>query len=133
MANYLDQIPKQLAARRKAFNAAKSNPALLPSCWAIVRSIANNMYDYARNAVIGGCTFPDRPVYLSEDDAAFLNFGTTPTLLKLDNAWRETETGGKNPADGGPGELSPERTTHVRRQLAKLAATYATNNHATRD
>ncbi|MCD7897699.1 MAG: tetratricopeptide repeat protein [Planctomycetaceae bacterium] len=132
MANYLEQIPKQLAARRKAFNAAKSNPALLPSCWAIVRSIANNMYDYARNAAIGGCTFPDRPMYLSEDDAAFLNFGTTPTLLKTDTAWREAEEAGTSPTSASPDDLSPERLRIVRQQLSSVAATFATNHAATR-
>ncbi len=132
MASYLDQIPKQLAARRKAFRAAKDNPALLPSCWAIVRSIANNMYDYMRNSVIGGCTFPDRPVYLSPEDTAFLNFGTTPNLLFQDFAWLETETAGAPPPEGENPQPSPGGAARARRQLARLAGTFGDNSHATR-
>ncbi len=132
MANYLDQIPKQLAARRKAFAAARDNPALLPSCWAIVRSIANNMYEYMRNAVIGGCTFPDRPIYLSVDDAAFLNFGTTPNLFAQDTAWMEAERSGTTPPDGGDIELSPESKAKVDHSLSLLAACFGTNHRATR-
>ncbi len=132
MASYLDQIPRQLAARRKAFRAAKDNPALLPSCWAIVRSIANNMYDYMRNSVIGGCTFPDRPMYLSPEDAAFLNFGTTPGLLLQDFAWVEAETAGNPPPEGENPQPSPEGAAKARRQLARLAGTFGDNSHATR-
>jgi len=132
MANYLEQIPKQLAARRKAFAAAKDNSALLPSCWAIVRSIANNMYDYARNSVIGGCTFPDRPMYLSVDDAAFLNFGATPTLLRLDAAWMRSEKDGTPPPDDGGSALPEEEAERVGRSLAILARCFGTDHHATR-
>ncbi|MDR1744266.1 MAG: hypothetical protein LBS30_00770 [Planctomycetota bacterium] len=132
MASYLDQIPKQLAARRKAFRAAKDNPALLPSCWAIVRSIANNMYDYMRNSVIGGCTFPDRPVYLSPEDTAFLNFGTTPKLLFQDFAWMEAETAGQPPPEGDNPQPSAESAAKARRQLARLAGTFGDNAHASR-
>lgn len=132
MASYLDQIPKQLAARRKAFNAARDNPALLPSCWAIVRSIANNMNDYMRNAVIGGCTFPDRPIYLSPEDAAFINFGATPRLLMADCAWREAEAVKQPPPDGQSPTPSPEGAAHVRRSLAMVAGVYGVNHQATR-
>lgn len=131
MASYLDQIPKQLAARRKAFAAAAKNPALLPSCWAIVRSIANNMYDYMRNSVIGGCTFPDRPVHLSAEDAAFLNFGATPRLLARDAAWLEAESGGQPPPEDADAPLPPETASRVRRRLALLAGMYGANHHAT--
>ncbi len=132
MANYLDQIPKQLAARRKAFAAARDNPALLPSCWAIVRSIANNMYDYMRNAVIGGCTFPDRPVFLSVEDAAFLDFGCTPRLLAQDAAWLEAEAAGAPPPDADPPRVAPERESDIRRRLAGLAGLYGQDQSDTR-
>ncbi len=135
MASYLDQIPKQLAARRKAFKAAQSNPALLPSCWAIVRSIANNMYDYCRNIVIGGCTFPDRPIYLTENDCAFLNFGITPQLLVTNTSWATIEGKGLDPAGIPESEreaLSPELLAQVGRQLSGLAATFGQNHAATR-
>ncbi|MDR1520624.1 MAG: tetratricopeptide repeat protein [Planctomycetota bacterium] len=126
MASYLDKIPKQLAARRKAFAAARANPALLPSCWAIVRSIANNMYDYVRNSVVGGCTFPDRPIYLSTEDAAFINFGASPRLLTLDMLWLEAEAANQPPPDSSsPAEPSPENQVKIRRQLARLARTYS--------
>ncbi len=132
MANYLDQVPKQLAARRKAFAAAAGNPALLPSCWAIVRSIANNMYEYTRNAVIGGCSFPDRPINLSMEDAAFLNFGTTPKLLAQDTAWIASERDKTPPPDLDNPQLSPEDSAAVRACLARLAATYGRDHRATR-
>ena len=131
MASYLDQIPKQLSARRKAFRAARDNPALLPSCWAIVRSIGNNIYEYMRNSVIGGCTFPDRPIYLSVEDAAFLNFGTTPKLLLQDAAWIEAENNKQpypDPATPPPPELAKEAA----KTLAKLASAWGSNQHATR-
>ncbi len=131
MADYLSQVPKQLAARRKAFAAASSNPALLPSCWAIVRSIANNINEYNRNAVIGGCTFPDRPVYLSPDDAAFLNLGTTPKLLRMDNLWLEAEKQGKKEPDP-EAELSPEHAEKTGRDLAALARLFGRNQAADR-
>ncbi len=131
MANYLDQIPKQLSARRKAFRAARDNPALLPSCWAIVRSIGNNIYDYARNAAIGGCTFPDRPIYLSMEDTAFLNFGTTPKLLLRDAAWIETENNKQPPPEGDAGP-SPEGTKAASAMLARLAGVWGGNHRATR-
>ena len=132
MASYLDQIPKQLAARRKAFLAARDNPALLPSCWAIVRSIANNMYEYMRNSVVGGCTFPDRPIYLSSEDAAFLTFGATPKLLLQDYAWMESEANGQPPPESGDTEPSPENAAKARKQLAQLAAAFGANHFATR-
>ena len=132
MASYLDQIPKQLAARRKAFRAARDNPALLPSCWAIVRSIANNMYDYMRNSVVGGCTFPDRPMHLTPEDAAFLNFGTTPKLLAGDYAWMEASVAARPPPEGDNFEISPENAATVRRRLAKLAGVYGSDHFATR-
>ncbi len=132
MASYLDQIPKQLAARRKAFKAAQTNPALLPSCWAIVRSIANNMYDYCRNAVIGGCTFPDRPIYLSENDCAFINFGITPQLLRHNTAWIAAEEKGVDPASIDPNLLPTDLAAQVGRQLSLLAAAYGQNHAATR-
>ncbi len=132
MASYLDQIPKQLGARRKAFRAARDNPALLPSCWAIVRSIANNMYEYTRNSVIGGCTFPDRPVYLSNDDAAFLNFGATPTLLMADAAWQEAEAAGQPPPEAERPRPGEEGAARVRRQLAAVARTYGLDHPVTR-
>ena len=131
MASYLEQIPKQLAARRKAFRAARDNPALLPSCWAIVRSIGNNIYDYMRNSVIGGCTFPDRPIYLSVDDAAFLNFGTTPKLLMQDAAWIEAEKA-KQPPPDGDAVPSGEGAAGVRRELASLARVFGGNHRVTR-
>ncbi len=131
MASYLDQIPKQLAARRKAFRAAKDNPALLPSCWAIVRSIGNNIYEYMRNSVIGGCTFPDRPIYLSPEDAAFLNFGTTPGLLLRDAAWVDAEAN-RQPAPDPDAEPPPELAARARGLLAKIASSWGSDQQATR-
>ena len=133
MAGYLDQIPKQLAARRKAFVAARSNPALLPSCWAIIRSISNNIHEYVRNTVIGGCTFPDRPIYLSVEDAAFINLGATPRLLAQDAAWLEAEAAGSPPADPSlVPEISERGRIRVRRRLARLAAAYSPGGAADR-
>ncbi len=130
MASYLDQIPKQLSARRKAFRAARENPALLPSCWAIVRSIGNNVYEYMRNSVIGGCTFPDRPIYFTQDDSAFLNFGTTPRLLLQDAAWIRAENDRQPPPDpAAPADPELERETSKR--LARLAAVWGADQHAT--
>lgn len=132
MANYLDQIPKQLAARRKAFAAARKNPALLPSCWAIVRSIANNLYEYSRNAVIGGCTFPDRGIHLSVEDSCFINFGATPKLLAQDAAWLEAEQANRPPPEADAPVLPPERADAMGRRLAALARTWGENQQATR-
>ncbi|MCC8179491.1 MAG: hypothetical protein LIP23_01055 [Planctomycetes bacterium] len=133
MANYLDQIPKQLAARRKAFAAARDNPALLPSCWAIVRTIANNINEYNKNAVVGGCTFPDRPIYLSPDDAGFINFGTTPSLLRQDMAWLAAEANRSLPPEpGSTPDLTPEQEEEAGRKLSALVRSYGTNHHATR-
>ena len=132
MSGYLDQIPKQLAARRKAFAAARDNPALLPSCWAIVRSIATNLYDYTRNAVVGGCTFPDRPIYLSVEDAAFLNFGASPKLLLQDAMWIEAEKNGEPPPDPESATPSPEAAAETTRKLTAAAAVFGRNHRATR-
>ncbi|MDR1611184.1 MAG: hypothetical protein LBT97_00200 [Planctomycetota bacterium] len=132
MSGYLDQIPKQLAARRKAFKAVSANPALLSGCWAILRTIANNAFDYMRNAVIGGCSFPDRPIFLSVDDAAFINFGTTPALLRRDHAWIDAEERGAEPPEGPEMKLPPERESLFRRQLADAARTFGRNHAAAR-
>jgi tetratricopeptide (TPR) repeat protein len=131
MASYLDQVPKQLSARRKAFRAARDNPALLPSCWAIVRSIGNNIYEYMRNSVIGGCTFPDRPIYLSTEDSAFLNFGATPKLLLQDAAWIAAENS-KQPYPAPDAPPAPELAAETAKTLARLAAAWGTNQRATR-
>ena len=132
MTGYLDQIPKQLAARRKAFAAARDNPALLPSCWAIVRSIANNLYDHMRNSVVGGCTFPDRPIYLSTEDAAFLNLGTTPRLLLQDRAWLEAEREGHAPPEGDDAVPGEEGRMLVGHRLAGLAGAFGRDHRVTR-
>ncbi|MDR0361764.1 MAG: hypothetical protein LBJ46_03620 [Planctomycetota bacterium] len=132
MGGYLDQIPKQLAARRKASKAVRANPALLSSYWAILRTIANNAFEYMRNAVISGCSFPDRPIYLSSDDASFINFGTTPGLLRLDHAWIEAEaSGGGPPAEEGT-ELTPDRERTRRSQLAGAARVFGRSHAAAR-
>lgn len=132
MASYLDQIPKQLAARRQAFTAVKANPALMPSYWTILRSIASNAYDYMRNAVVGGCSFPDRPIYLSTDDAAFIDFGTTPTLLRQDYAWIEAARAGKPPPEDSEPAISDEREAELRRRLADMARSFGRSHGATR-
>lgn len=132
MASYLDQIPKQLAARRKAFKAVSANPALLPSCWAILRQIANNAYDYMRNATIGGCTFPDRPIYLSPDDASFLNFGTAPQLLKQDYAWIAAEAAGSPPPDAAEATLAPEKEREWKKKLSETVRSFGCNHASTR-
>ena len=127
MPGYLDEkIPKLLSARRKAFAAARDNPAMLPACWTIVRRIAANIYEYMRNSVVGGCGFPDQPIFLSAEDTAFLNFGTTPRLLALDRAWIEAEAAGHPPPDSADRpDPSPEGQAAVRRRLAGLARLYS--------
>ncbi|MDR1534814.1 MAG: hypothetical protein LBU64_06920 [Planctomycetota bacterium] len=134
MSGYLDQIPKQLAARRKLLAAARTNPALLPGCWTVVKSIANNLYDYMRNIVISGCTFPDRPIYISPDDTAFLNFGASPRLLALDALWREAEAaGGPPPEVEGPlPELPASVRSEVGRRLAQMARARSPDPEASR-
>lgn len=131
MAGYLEQIPKQLAARRKAVAAVEKNPALQASYWSIIRQIANNAYEYMRNSVVGGCTFPDRPIYLSADDAAFLNFGTTPAMLRQDFINLVAEAKGEEPPQGDT-PLPPEIETKYSHRLADAVKSFGRNHVATR-
>lgn len=133
MPSYFDQIAKQLAARRKALKAVESNPALLPSCWGILRQITNLAFEYMRTVTTNGCIFPDRPMFLSVSDAAFINFGTNPDILRLDIAWIASEEAGATPPapDSPPPALSSEAETRLSSRLADAAHSFGLNHRIT--
>lgn len=131
MADYYDQLLKQFAVKRKAFAVAQSNPAVMPTYWNALRSIANGVYEYMRQTIISGCSFPDRPISLSENDASLLNFGTTPDLIRRDHLALAAEAG-EPPRGEGEEPLGPEREKAFKEQLVSMIRTFGTDHAATR-
>ncbi|MCC8191069.1 MAG: tetratricopeptide repeat protein [Planctomycetes bacterium] len=129
MDEYLDEIPQQLAARRAALAAARADPALLGACRAIEQSVADNLYTYLRHTIASGCVFPDRPVSLSADQAAFLTFGTTPSILRQDLAWIEAGPAAAAPADTTPSAAAQSR---LHRHLTALSARFGRDQAGSR-
>ena len=125
-----DILPRLMDACRKAAAAAQETPGARSSYWQLLRAVARNVQAWLIQALIDGCTFPDRPVCLDAGAACLMNFGTTPT-----QAIRDPEDGagpGYPGSDGAPptprdGESTPAPPLSAAASavLARLAATFA--------
>ena len=132
MAGFLEQIPKLLVARRKAAAAAQANPAATAAFWMVLRTIANHYRNHVREAVVAGCTFPDRPIALSPADAGLLNFGMIPNQFRHELAWKAADAAGRPPPPVAHPPLTPEDQRLLRERLTRVANSHGLDHRQTR-
>jgi hypothetical protein len=127
MADFVTTAATLLAEARTAREADDAD--------ALQQALRNLHFQYEermKDAVLQGCTFPNRPVELEAEAVSLLNFGTSPDLLRRDLALRLCKEQ-KRPAPGdGQVVLPPTLKEAHASLLQKLLPGYGETHGRTR-
>ncbi len=127
MADFITTAATLLAEARTAREAGDTE-----ALQQVLRNLHFQYEERMKDAVLQGCTFPNRPVELEAEIVSLLNFGTSPDLLRRDLALRLCKEQ-KRPAPGeGQVVLPPTLKEAHASLLQKLLPAYGETHGRTR-